>query len=162
MLANLAVRDFDGLVQRIAYHHGMIYTRYADDLSLSTSDRTFNRERCQAVIGEVYHAMGQYGLSPNLTKTRIVSPGARKIVLGLLVSEAQPRLTRDFKAKMRQHIYYLRRSDSGPAEHALKRGFSSIRGMKHHIFGLAAFARQIEPDYGSRCLEELRRVEWPL
>ena len=71
MLANLAVREFDQAVTDIAGRHGLIYTRYADDLALSTRAENFSRARCQEVIGEVYAAMGQFGLSPNATKTRI-------------------------------------------------------------------------------------------
>jgi len=61
---------------------------------------------------------------------------------------------------MRQHIYYLQKL--GPAEHARKRKFSSIRGMRRHLYGLATFAGQIEPEYGTHCLKQLDKVNWPL
>jgi RNA-directed DNA polymerase len=162
MLANLAVRAFDAHVTKIAGDYGMIYTRYADDLSLSTVSENFDRAKCAKVIGEVYSAMGKAGLSPNITKTRIASPGARKIVLGLLVDGAEPRLPRDFRATFRRHIYYLSKSPTGPAEHAEARGFASIRGMKNHVYGLATFARQIEPVFGDECLARLNKVVWPI
>src|SRR3954447_3110891 len=54
MLANLAMRDFDRVVAKTADEHGLIYTRYADDLTLSTQDSTFTRDRCKAAIGKVY------------------------------------------------------------------------------------------------------------
>lgn len=162
MLANLAVREFDEQVEKIAKKHGMSYTRYADDLTLSTAKKTFDRNKCAQVIGEVYAAMGGCGLSPNIGKTRVASPGARKIVLGLIVDGDEPRLPRDFRAVMRRHIHYLRKSTSGPKGHAEARGFSSIRGLKNHVYGLAAFARQIEPAYGEECRAELDKVDWPI
>jgi hypothetical protein len=161
MLANLAVNDFDSKMQRIADNHGLIYTRYADDLTLSTSDRRFNRERIGALITEVYSAMAQAGFSPNKTKTRIAPPGARKIVLGLLVDVEKPRLPRKFKATLRQHLYYVAHPNIGPAKHAARRGFVSVLGLRHHIEGLIAFARQIEPAFGARCAQVLLGV-WPL
>ncbi|MBI4968119.1 MAG: RNA-directed DNA polymerase [Rhodospirillales bacterium] len=150
MLANLAVLAFDGEVNEIANKHGLIYTRYADDIALSTTDKTFSRTVAAKVIGEVYAAMGRYGLSPNVTKTRVSSPASRKVVLGLLVDGNAPRLTREFKANLRRHLHYLGRPDVGPAKHAAARGFAAIAGLRHHVEGLVAFARQIEPEYGER------------
>jgi hypothetical protein len=161
MLANLAMRDFDKLVSTVCDRHGLTYTRYADDLTLSTQQTDFSREKGRKAIGEVYSVMGQFGLSPNATKTRIVTPGSRKIVLGLLVDGSRPKLPKDFKASMRQHLYYLGNPKVGPATHARNRGFSSVAGMKNHLFGLASFANQIEPDYGYSCLASLKSIDWP-
>lgn len=162
MLANLAVRKLDETIEAIARAQGLTYTRYADDLTLSTRADDFSRERCISVIREIYASMGCVGLSPNVTKTRIVTPGSRMIVLGLLVDGKTPKLTRDFKASLRQHIYFLSHPNFGPARHARAKGFASISGLKHHIFGLATFARQIEAAYGKECLRLLRKVEWPV
>ena len=161
MLANLTVRLFDKAVQRIADKHDFIFTRYADDITLSSVDRHINRSLCRKVIGLVYREMAMYGLSPNITKTRLASPGSRKVVLGLLVDGKEPRLTREFRAKMRQHIYYLTKPKTPASVHAQARGFTSVTGMKHHLYGLAMFARQIEPAYGEKCLQALNSVEWP-
>jgi RNA-directed DNA polymerase len=162
MLANLAVREMDRTISEVAKENGLVYTRYADDITLSTRRKDFGRERCQQVIGKVYETMATVGLSPNITKTGILSPGGRKIVLGLLVDGKEPRLQRDFRNLMRQHIYYLRNARFGPARHAANRGFASILGFRNHVYGLAMFARQIEPGYGRECLAALNKVDWPL
>ena len=160
MLANLAVREFDEHVTDIAERHGLIYTRYADDLTFSTRDKTFTRSAASKIIGEVYAAMGRVGLSPNVTKTRVTPPGSRKIVLGLLVDGTSPHLPREFKLLLRQHIYYL--IQLGPVAHANAKGFSSTIGLKHHLQGLVGYATQIEPDFGNKCSEALKLVKWPL
>lgn len=162
MLANLAVRKFDETIDAIACTHGLTYTRYADDLSLSTKATDFSRKQCLSVIQKIYASMGCVGLSPNVTKTRIATPGSRMIVLGLLVDGKVPKLTRDFKAGLRQHIHFLSRSDIGPAQHTRAKNFTSISGLKHHVFGLATFAAQIEPEYGKDCLRQLSKVDWPV
>jgi RNA-directed DNA polymerase len=162
MLANLAMREFDRIVSEIADQRELIYTRYADDLTLSSKDPTYSREHCRAAIGDVYAVMGKYGLSPNATKTKIITPGARKIVLGLLVDGPKPKLLRTFKAMMRQHLYYLKNPEIGVVSHAKRRGFTSVAGLRNHLFGLAHFATQIEPTYGRKCLAELQNVDWPL
>lgn len=161
MLANLAMREFDAKASAIAKQNGMVYTRYADDLSFSTN-QPITKADCSRVIGRVYGLMGRIGLSPNVTKTRVSPPGARKVVLGLLVDGATPKLSREFRALMRLHLHYLLRSEVGPVRHAKARGFVSVEGLRNHLHGLAAYARQIDLVYGERLLRTLDTVDWPV
>jgi RNA-directed DNA polymerase len=162
MLANLAAYKLDEALWAIAGHHGLVYTRYADDLAFSTRAETFDRKLASKVIGETYTAMALFGFSPNATKARISPPGGRKVVLGLVVDGSKPRLTREFKSRLRQHLYYLRRNDFGPAVHAQRREFASIVGLRHHVHGLIAYARQIEPKYGEDRAREFTEIVWPV
>ncbi|TBZ28815.1 RNA-directed DNA polymerase [Rhizobium leguminosarum bv. viciae] len=161
MLANLAVKDLDDKLQAIANKVGLRYTRYADDLTFSTTDKTFGRERSVQLVGEVYTTLGLHGLAPNTSKTLIVPPGARKVVLGLLVDGSKPRLTRDFRAKMRMHLHFLLHEDVGPTAHAIHRGFSSVEGLRQHLLGLIAFAGQIDRSFAEECKVKLRSANWP-
>lgn len=162
MLANLAMRDADVLLSALANRYGLTYTRYADDLTFSTGALGFQRDDARKAIYEIYGVLRRFGLSPNLTKTAIVSPRSRKIILGLQVDQNEPRLTRAFKMKMRMHLHYLERDDVGPLKHAERRGFSAVAGMRNHLMGLAAYAIQIEPAYGKTVKGRLERVDWPV
>jgi len=162
MLANLVMFDADVVLSKIARTHGLTYTRYADDLTFSTLRSDFNRQEAEAVVKHVYRTLGRFGLEPNLAKTQIIPPRARKVVLGLLVDQHEPRLTREFKSKLRQHLYYLERIDVGPLKHAERRGFSAVAGMKNYLFGLAAYASQVESTYGANLVRRLSAVSWPL
>ncbi|MFZ1991965.1 MAG: reverse transcriptase family protein [Alphaproteobacteria bacterium] len=161
MLSNLAMLALDRDVAKIAEDNGLQYTRYADDIALSTCAKSFRREQAAVIIGLVYRAMARQGLSPNVTKTRVISPGARKIVLGLLVDRGEPRLTREFKSRIRQHIYYLRHAEIGPALHAVHRGFASTYSLKDHVLGLVRFARHVDPKFAQHCEDQLAAVSWP-
>jgi hypothetical protein len=161
VLANLAMRRFDAEVEDIAQANGLIYTRYADDLTFSTADPDFGRGRAEFLIRHVYSVMGQVGLSPNIAKTRLCPPGARKFVLGLLVDGNAPRLSRQFKSNLRQHLYYLLHPKIGPMEHANRRKFAAIGGLHNHLAGLVAFAKQIEPKFGGQCSQLLDEIAWP-
>ncbi|PSM31318.1 RNA-directed DNA polymerase [Haliangium sp. UPWRP_2] len=161
MLANLAMRELDQNLTEVAKVHGLFYTRYADDLTFSTREDS-DRRKCQHIIGQIYRALANVGLSPNRCKTRIIPPGGRKIVLGLLVTGPEPRLMRDFKARLRQHFYYLERPNFGPSQHARKLGFSSVIGFRHHLAGLVSYAAQIEPEYGQRMRNRLKNIKWPI
>lgn len=161
MLANIAMHTTDEELHDLALSFGLTYTRYADDLVFSTMDLTFTRKQATSVVGSVYRILGKHGFSPNITKTQIVPPRARKIVLGLLVDELSPRLPREFREKMRMHLYYLKKDGVGPARHAANRGFTAVASLRHVLYGLAAFATQIEPHYGAGIRAELDTISWP-
>lgn len=162
MLANLAVRSLDEGITKIAGRYELAYTRYADDICLSTRSRSFDRRTAAVVVGDVYEAMSRVGLSPNIAKTRVSPPGARKIVLGLSVDGSSPRLPRDFRESLRQHLHYLARQDCGPARHAEKRGFASLLGMRDHISGLISYAGQVDEAFALKCKTALAKVTWPI
>ena len=156
MLANFAVAALDNQLYLLASEKGLIYTRYADDLTFSTQRSDYHRGEASSLIRMTYDILRRFGFSPNIAKTRIVPPGGRKVVLGLLVDRDSPRLPREFKARLRQHIHYMRMPD--PAEHARRRGFTAVAGLRNHLQGLVAFATQIEPEYGhsiGRAIESL-------
>lgn len=160
-LSNLVVKDFDRSLREVAEGQGLIYTRYADDLSFSTMSSDFSRKEASQFIRRVYKIMGSYGFSPNKTKTHIASPRARKVILGLLVDRDQPRLTREFKLRIRQHLHYLTHPDFGPARHAEANRSASIYGLRNHVRGLLAFAASVEPEYADSQMRLFKTIKWP-
>lgn len=161
MLANLVCRQLDERLAAIADDRNLNYTRYADDITFSSSDSSFGRNMAKNLIQLVYRELALQGFRPNKTKTTVVPPSARKIVLGLSVEEEVPRLTRNFKDLLRQHIHYLTHPDVGPIKHAAARKFTSVVGLKHHVGGLLSYATQIEPDWVKKQRERFLTVDWP-
>lgn len=160
MLANLASVQLDELLTEVADKYGLIYSRYADDMCFSTAGE-FSRQGCGDLIKDVYSRLRRFGLAPQTMKTVVAPPGARKVVLGLLVDGDKPGLTREFKASLRQHLHFLQREDVGPARHAARRGFSSVIGLRHHVEGLVEYAYSVDSVYGERCRRALSKVVWP-
>jgi len=158
MLSNLIMRDADREIEAVAKAAGLRYTRYSDDLTFSTTGE-FSREQAKKVIQKVSAVLRRMGLQPNPRKTMVVPPGGRKVVLGLLVDGPEPKLPREFKSLLRQHLYYLERL--GPWEHAKNRNFDTIWGMYRHIRGLIDYAKMIEEDYALSMKERLDAVAWP-
>lgn len=161
MLANLAMVRFDRVASEIAGKHGLIYTRYADDLTLSTNLQEFSRAQAHEVIRDLYRALRRHGFQPNLAKTSIVAPGARKVVLGLLVDGDSPRLTKEFRSRLRKHLYYLTHAAHGPARHAAAMRFRSVYSLRNHVNGLIAYARQVDEAYAQQAWAQLASVTWP-
>jgi hypothetical protein len=160
MLANLSMYSFDEETFAIGSKYGCNYTRYADDIAFSTKRLDFCRRDAESLVSDVYESMGARGLSPHFLKTKLHPPGSRKVVLGLLVDGNSPRLTKEFKDRIRMHLYFVMKF--GAIEHQRKRGFVSVRSLRNHIEGLISFAGHIEPTFAQEARIKLSSVAWPL
>lgn len=159
MISNLVMRDLDEQFAQLATKYGMRFSRYADDIVFSCNN-TRELGEINLVKRLVIKALNDDGFKPNLRKTVIRGPGTRKIVLGLLVDNSEPRLTREFKDLLRMHLHYLTHPDFGPAHHADARK-TSLSTMYHHVFGLVCWARVAEPYFGDKALALFNTVKWP-
>ncbi|MBL8476000.1 MAG: RNA-directed DNA polymerase [Methyloversatilis sp.] len=157
MLANLAMATTDQKLEQIAANAGLTYTRYSDDLTFSTTG-DFDRGRAYRLIEEVASVLKRRGLFPNRAKTVVVHPGARRLVLGLLVDGDAPRLTRGFRDRLRQHLYYLEKL--GITAHVQARGFESSGGLYRHLRGLIDYANSVDPSYAAPLLARLEALPW--
>jgi len=157
MLSNLIMRDMDEKITKIALRAGMTYTRYADDLTFSLREGEFSRRAALQLVGEVQDALKFMGLYLNRRKTTISPPGSRKVVLGLLVNGSAPRLSREFRSNLRQHLHYAK----NPTEHAKARGFDSVGGLRRHLKGLIDFAKMVDEPYGIKALQQFDSILWP-
>ena len=158
MLSNLVMRDLDNRIADIAGHNNLIFSRYSDDLTFSTRE-SWSRSRSKVLIRSVSQALRTAGFYPNVRKTKIVPPGGRKVVLGLVVDGEVPQLSRQFRGNLRQHLYFLEKY--GPVEHMRRRKFETILGMKHHIRGYIDYARMIDEQYGIEMLKKYEEIDWP-
>lgn len=159
MLSNLVMKKVDMKLSRLASRNDLVYTRYSDDLTFSKRDR-WKRSKAKSFVNAVSRILRTEGYLPNTKKTKIVPPGARKIVLGLVVDGPEPRLSRQFRSNLRQHLYYLRRY--GPVEHMKHRQFETLLGMRRHIRGHIDFAFMVDEIFAQRMLVQFNAVEWPV
>lgn len=159
MLSNLVMVDLDRCFVEMAAAAGMKYTRYADDLVFSA-----RKPRTYASVASfkrrVMKALNDAGYRPNLRKTVIRGPGARRIVLGMLVDGPELRLSSEFKDYLKQHLYYLGSEQHGPSTHARAKGIS-VSALYHRVRGLIGWAIRVEPVFGARCLAEFQTITWP-
>jgi hypothetical protein len=162
MLSNLAMVDFDEQVAEIADAAGVFYTRYADDLIFSAGPATFDRADARRLIDHVFGLMPTHGLRPNATKTVVAPPGARKIVLGLLVDRDRPRLRREFRSNLERLLHGAENPRGGAlADYVHWRGFRTIQGFLNHLEGLLNFAWMVDPEYARPLRERFASIRTP-
>lgn len=161
MLSILAMRGFDAEVTVVADRLRLAYTRYADELSLSTSDAASGSEDAARTTGRMHAAMARWG-HPDRRQGPRGPPGARKMVLGLVVDTDRLRLPREFRDRLRQHLLFVTRPDVKSAGHdTAARGFTSVHGLREHVFGLGAFAHQVDPGFADKCRAMLDAADSP-
>ncbi|WP_327437518.1 reverse transcriptase family protein [Streptomyces sp. WAC05374] len=141
-LANLAARPMDEALSSVADRYRMTYTRYADDMTFSTL-RSLDRSTLTRCVSEISAAVSDARFRLHRKKTRVVPPGARKIVLGLLVDGERLRLPRHTRRGLEDHVRGVAKFGIGAhVEHA---GYSSLQGFVNHIDGLLAYGHGVDP-----------------
>lgn len=154
MLANAAAFRLDRLIDSCARENELVYTRYSDDIVLS-GHGSFSRSQAVSVLEQVFALIRSAGFVQHRTKTRIVPPGARKIVLGLLVDESV-RLLPEQRRLIEVHLRGIRKF--GIADHASHRGFESALAFINHLDGWISFVIGVDRDLGMRWRKEFNEV----
>lgn len=153
-LANAAARRLDLFLQSLAHARRLTYTRYSDDLVFS-GHSTFLRPEAEDLVKEATGLIRKAGFIVHKGKTRIVPPGARKVVLGLLVGDTV-RLLPEHRRRIEVHLRGCELH--GLAAHASHREFKSVFSFINHLDGWIAFGLGVERERAMVWRERLHRV----
>lgn len=139
-LSNLVFLPLDHLLSRWAADNATSYSRYADDLTFSSSDRRF----VQADVAEIQDLLAKRGFRVNERKTRIVGGGFRHEVTGLSAA-SRPMPTRSTRRRWRAEFHQARVKGVGDRGH-----LSGIAGLvTYYDPGLGSKYQKILADFGS-------------
>lgn len=141
MLANLAALDLDKDLSEFASQNGFIYTRYADDITISASYIS-PALSIGNILQHVIRIIRKSGFLENPDKTRIAGPGSRKIVLGLLVDGPQPRISKQTYKRIDRFLHAIEKY--GIEAVASHEKFESSYGFYNHLSGLIAFVKDVD------------------
>lgn len=151
-LANIVCRDMDGQLMAFAKKSGLVYTRYADDMSFSGD--------CE--LSELYEEIEgiilKNGFVVNAEKTRIYKGNRRKLITGIVVKEDGLSVPRNYKRKLRQEIYYCKKF--GVAGHLENTKAEKMVNFREYLYGKAFYIKMIEPITGQKFLDELNEISW--
>lgn len=146
MLANLISLKIDEEINQLlsSFNIKFNYSRYADDIFISSKDMNCDINLVRKILNNVYSILYKNNFSPNLQKTKIIKPGKNKTVLGLNVNSDVPKLSKNFKNKLECHLYYFNKDK---IYHSHFRAFNSILGASAYIKGLLSYANLIDSEY---------------
>ncbi|MCB1203400.1 MAG: RNA-directed DNA polymerase [Verrucomicrobiae bacterium] len=158
MLSNLAAGKLDESLSAFANDLGFVYTRYADDITISAT----NIPRGVA-IGTICHrvidCIRKAGFTENREKIRIAGPGSKKVVLGLLVDGPQPRISRETYKRIDRHLHAAK--IYGLEATAQHEGFDSAFGFHNHLTGLVRFVHDVDLKRWADFSQRLTSIEVP-
>ena len=128
IISNIILKRLDARISGMAKKFGLIYTRYADDLTLSGTSFPV---RIADYIADVIHSEG---FIVNEGKSRVLRASAQQIITGVSISSGSIKLPRKEKREIRKNVHYVLEN-----------------GLLHHLNHLGIF----DPIYLERLLGKL-------
>ncbi|HEX8438325.1 reverse transcriptase family protein [Archangium sp.] len=153
-ITNALCLRLDKRLSALSRRLGFTYTRYADDLTFSWRKSKTKPEAPVAVlIARVERVLEAEGFRVHPDKTRVMKPGNRQVVTGLVVNEAakgQPgaRVPREVVRQLRAALHNREKGKPGKEGETLEQ-----------LKGMAAFIHMTDPAKGRAFLERLAALE---
>lgn len=134
-ITNAICRRLDRRLRGLARRHGFSYTRYADDLTFSGSDRG----KVGLVLKSVRAILADEGFVEHPTKTRVMGRGRRQEVTGITVND-KIALSRAERRRLRATLF-------NAARHGLQtQNRDAHPDFAAHLRGLVSYACMVELD----------------
>ncbi|QBP40158.1 retron St85 family RNA-directed DNA polymerase [Paenisporosarcina antarctica] len=153
IISNILCINLDESMNSLSKNIGANYSRYADDMTISTNDiPTFLVKK-----GAFKNIIEFYGFKLNDKKERMQYKNHPQFVTGLLVNN-KVRVRRVFKKEVEQQIYYCEKY--GIFNHLKELGLEDRSFFKEYIYGKVNFIKSVEPEVAERFLERLNRLKW--
>lgn len=145
-VANLTMFGFDELCQEAADRCDAVYTRYADDISVSSNDATSLRK----MENVVKMGLAAFDMELHSEKTRHLGPRQTKLVTGLDIGGSKIRPTRAFRKKT---AALVRMAEKYPEKMELHR--DTIRGYLSFWYDVDSADMEL-----ANLLERMDRPKW--
>lgn len=155
MLSNLLANKLDVKLSQLAENHNLIYTRYADDLTFSSNEK-LSKIQIRMINSQILKIIKYEKFIVNKKKISISRQGSRKQVLGLIVNNDTPTLSKDRKKKIDTFLYAIGKFGwESTTEHY---GFRDSLGFFHHLDGIIIYVEHIDKDLGRKYRNKLDKL----
>ena len=149
LISNLLCRRLDKRLQGLANKYGFVYTRYADDLTFSTTDKN---AAVRGLLHWVKATIAEEGFNVHPDKTRIMRQGARQEVTGVVVNQ---HLSLDKHQLKRFRALLFQIDKDGYAGKTWGNGkhlSASIKAYAHYV-------KMVNPVKGMQFLQQIAAIE---
>jgi len=150
LLANLAFVPVDHPLRKVCRRHGLIFTRFVDDIAISGGA---DFRQLKGTFTEIINST-EYEIATE--KTAFSPQCSRQVVTGLVVNE-KLRPTREFISELKHDIHLCRRE--GPGVLAEAEG-EEIATVKRRINGRVAHVAQCDKKLGKKLRRLLYDIPW--
>lgn len=149
-ISNLLCRRLDRRLFQMAEKLAFIYTRYADDLTFSTSGE--NLGNIGKVLKFTKSIVNHEGFEINDKKTRVIHKSRQQEVTGVVVN-SKLNLSREILRRFRAALYQIEK-DGLRGKH-----WGQSNDLIASLQGFANFVYMINPEKGAKFQEQIRRIK---
>lgn len=151
-LSNLIAREMDDEIHRYCEGHGFVYTRYADDITISS--RTDDAPSVR-VVNEI---VCKHGFRVNRMKTKLRHHGQRMEVTGLTIGDGV-HVPKSYKKEIFRELHFC--EVHTPTVHS-KTMYPDKMFYKEWLLGRIQYVRSVDVAAGNKMLERFNRLNWIL
>ncbi len=154
-ISNIICRKLDKRFSRLGEKMGFDYSRYADDLTISSNNKGVNK-----MIPFFKEIMEDEGFEINESKMRILRSGGRQKVTGIVVNK-KPNIEKREIRKLRAVIYNCRHKDlkqevkKWAKKEKNTNNAYTVNAFRSSLLGKISFVRMVNPKAGKKLLEQL-------
>lgn len=130
-LSNICMWRVDSILSKKARQNGIIYTRYADDLAMSSGGLAPLRR----FIGISKGVLASFGFDVNEEKTKLVKQGLPMRVTGVNINSGRPTVSRYKRKALEAQMFNL-----------VNKKHTEVAGQRSKIHGNMAFMRMVMRD----------------
>lgn len=141
MLANIIMNDFDEVIDSYCLEKSLVYSRYSDDLFISSSTN-LKKELIDDLIGFIKTEAKKFNIQLNDSKTAVYGAGRHKRILGLILTEQGVRLPSEFIKSIRSHV--LKSAKYGIKKYSEYRNFDTPEGFINYIDGKLSWVKMVD------------------
>ena len=162
-LSNLIFRDFDKKLENICSLSEYKYTRYADDITISSNEKISSIEvgYLSKTIEQLLQTINNF-LKLNLDKTTVLRPGQRKIITGVLVNETL-NVPKKILSEIRLEIYCLQKYGVSNRIEAYNQKHNTNLdkySYRQKLYGKICFVNMINPKKAEKFYEQFYDINW--
>ncbi|KAF1280884.1 reverse transcriptase family protein [Lactiplantibacillus plantarum] len=153
-LANAFLNKFDTHIHDFCKTYGIRYTRYADDLTFSSTDFVSVKK----INEEVSCTLKKQNLFLNPKKEHL-QKGKHKKITGININGHKLVSSRRFRKKFDNEIFFCKKY--GIMDHLARTGTLTRSNFKSYMYGKACFINMIDQDLGQQYFRKLQHLNWP-
>jgi len=153
-LSNIIAIRMDKRFTKLGEKIGFRYSRYADDLAFSSSDRNFTKR-----IPFFRKIIEDEGFIVNEKKIAIARKGGRQKITGVVINKKVNIDSKEYK-KLRAVVHNCINGDL--RVEMKKWGASSLYEFRNILTGKIGFVKMLNWEKGDKLFERFRQISWPV
>lgn len=150
-ISNICCLKLDKRISSLCRKNDFKYSRYADDITISSDSKTLYFLKLLSKIIE------EEGFKINDKKTRILKKSDRQEITGLVINSGIVKIPKAYKRKIYSEMYFCKKY--GVANHLNKINCKKSF-YKEHLYGKVFYVNMVEPKEAQKMFKTLEEIQW--